>query len=237
MFRLFLCALDVITVFIGELAAKDLDKVNKISYAEQAERQRIQNARADLADIVAVDAKPTTEEAKQERCHPVLGFDRSLRRDIVRYFLAVQDLLYGFGHGVYIAAALRCKADRSTLEALAQHAVLINAHAAYRHLGLRDHRLHTDMRAIFEEKPKANVQVRFLFKRDALTGNAALDLERHLESCPAGIELLHDLFKRGGIGKIKFTGVGRKCGVFNAASKVIHNLFLVADCIVCMKVL
>ena len=55
---LFLFALDKISILVGELAAKNLDKVNKVPDAEQTCRQRIKNTRADLADIVAVDAKP-----------------------------------------------------------------------------------------------------------------------------------------------------------------------------------
>ena len=79
------------------------------------------------------------------------------------------------------------------------------------------------MCAVLEEKPETNVHIRFFLERDALPGNAAFDLERHLERCPAGIELLHDLLECGGIGKIKFTGTGRKCDVFHAAGKVIHS--------------
>ena len=60
-------------------------------------------------------------------------------------------------------------------------------------------------------------------RRDALPGNAALDLERHLERRPAGIELLHDLFQCGGIGKIKFTGTGCECCLFHAVGKVCHG--------------
>ena len=82
MLSLFLFTLDKVPALVGKLAAKNLDKVNKISDAEQASRQRIENTRADLADIVAVDAKPTTEEAEQECCQPVLRFDRNLWRDI-----------------------------------------------------------------------------------------------------------------------------------------------------------
>ena len=180
---------------------------------------------ADLADIVAVDAKPAKEEAEQECCHPVLRFGRNLRRDIVLYFLTVQNLLHGFRHGVDIGATLRCKADCRTLEALAQCTVLINAHTTNRHLGLRNDWLDPDVCAVLEEKPETNVHIRFFLERDALPGNAALDLERHLERCLAGIELLHDLFQCGGIGKIKFTGTGRECDVFHAAGKVIHNVF------------
>ena len=82
MLSLFLFALDKIPILVGELAAENLDKVNKVPDAEQTCRQRIENTRADLADILAVDAKPTTEEAEQERCQPVLRFDRNLWRDI-----------------------------------------------------------------------------------------------------------------------------------------------------------
>ena len=78
----FLFALDQVPVLVSKLAAENLDKVDKIPDANQAGRQRIENTRADLADIVAVDAKPTTEEAEQERCQPVLRFDRNLWRDI-----------------------------------------------------------------------------------------------------------------------------------------------------------
>ena len=35
-----------------------------------------------------------------------------------------------------------------------------------------------------------------------------------------------DLFQCGGIGKIKFTGAGRECDIFHAASKVIHSFLL-----------
>ena len=66
MLSLFLFALDKVPVLVGELAAENLDKVDKVSDAEQTCRQRIKNTRADLADIVAVDAKPAKEEAKQE---------------------------------------------------------------------------------------------------------------------------------------------------------------------------
>ena len=82
MLFLFLFALDKVPVLVGKFAAENLDKVNKVPDAEQTGRQRIENTRADLADIVAVDAKPTTEEAEQERCQPVLRFDRNLWRDI-----------------------------------------------------------------------------------------------------------------------------------------------------------
>ena len=85
MLSLFLFTLDQVPILVGELAAKNLDKVNKISDAEQAGRQRIENTRADLADIVAVDAEAAKEEAEQERCQPVLRFDRNLRRNIVLY--------------------------------------------------------------------------------------------------------------------------------------------------------
>ena len=78
---LFLFALDKIPVLVGKLAAENLDKVDKVPDTEQTGRQRIENTRADLADIVAVDAKPTTEEAEQKRCQPVLRFDRNLWRD------------------------------------------------------------------------------------------------------------------------------------------------------------
>ena len=172
-----------------------------------------------------MNAETAKEEAEQEGCQPVLGIGRNLRCDIVLYLLAVQNLLHGFGHGVDIAAALRCKADRCALETLAQRTVLVNAHSANRHLGLGDDRLDPDMRAVLQEKPETDVHIRLLFKRDALTGNAALDLERHLERRPAGIELLHDLFQCGGIGKIKFTGTGRKCCLFHAVGKVCHGAF------------
>ena len=82
MLSLFLYTLNKVPVLVGELAAENLDKVDKIPDAEQTCRQRIKNTRADFADIVAVDAKPTTEEAEQERCQPVLRFDRNLWRDI-----------------------------------------------------------------------------------------------------------------------------------------------------------
>ena len=67
MLSLFLFTLDKVPVLIGKLAAENLDKVDKVPDAEQASRQCIENTRAELADIVAVDAKPTTEEAEQER--------------------------------------------------------------------------------------------------------------------------------------------------------------------------
>lgn len=54
---LFLFTLDKIPILVGELAAENLDKVNKVPDAEQTCRQRIKNTRADLADIVAVDAE------------------------------------------------------------------------------------------------------------------------------------------------------------------------------------
>lgn len=54
---LFLFALDKVPILVGELAAENLDKVNKVPDAEQTCRQRIENTRADLSDIVAVDAE------------------------------------------------------------------------------------------------------------------------------------------------------------------------------------
>ena len=81
------------------------------------------------------------------------------------------------------------------------------------------------MCAVLEEKPETNVHIRFFLERDALTGNAALDLERHLERGSAGIEFVEDLLKRGGIGEIKFTGTGSECNVFHTACKVIHRFF------------
>ena len=172
-----------------------------------------------------MDAKTAKEEAKQECCHPVLRFDRNLRRNIVLYCLTVQNLLHGFRYGVDIGATLRCKTDRRTLETLAQCAVLIDAHTANRHLGLRNDRLNPDVCAILEVKPEANVHIWFFLKRDALSGNAAFDLEWHLERCSARIEFLHDFFQCGRIRKIKFTGTGSECNVFHTACKVIHRFF------------
>ena len=59
---LFLFTLDKIPILVGELAAENLDKVNKVPDAEQPCRQRIKNTRADLADIVAVDAEAAKEK-------------------------------------------------------------------------------------------------------------------------------------------------------------------------------
>ena len=92
------------THLVGKLTAENLDKVDKVSDAEQTGRQRVENACANLTDIVAVDAKTAKEEAKQECCHPVLRFDRNLRRNIVLYCLTVQNLLHGFRYGVDIGA-------------------------------------------------------------------------------------------------------------------------------------
>ena len=75
---LFLFALDAAAILVGKLTAKKLDKINKESDAEQTCRQRVENTRSDLADIVAVDAETAKEEAEQERCLPVLGFGRNL---------------------------------------------------------------------------------------------------------------------------------------------------------------
>ena len=106
-FFLFLFAPDKVSVLVGKLTAENLDKVDKVSDAEQTGRQRVENACANLTDIVAVDTKTAKEEAKQECCHPVLRFDRNLRRNIVLYCLTVQNLLHSFRHGVDIGATLR----------------------------------------------------------------------------------------------------------------------------------
>lgn len=57
-------------------------------------------------------------------------------RNVIRDRLAVEDLLYRVGHGVNVAAAICGETDRCALHALAQSAVLVNAHAADRRLGL-----------------------------------------------------------------------------------------------------
>ena len=80
------------------------------------------------------------------------------------------------------------------------------------------------MRAVPQEKPKADIQVRLFNKRDTLSRNAALNLKRHLERCPASSKLLHDFFNRGGIRKIKFTRTGRKRKILHTAGKVIHSV-------------
>ena len=57
-------------------------------------------------------------------------------RNVIRDRLAAEDLLYRVGYGVNVAAAICGEADRCALHALAQSAVLVNAHAADRRLGL-----------------------------------------------------------------------------------------------------
>ena len=66
MLSLFLFALDKVPVLVGKLAAENLDKVDKVSDAEQTCRQRVENAGANLTDIVAVDTK-TAKEGKQSK--------------------------------------------------------------------------------------------------------------------------------------------------------------------------
>ena len=82
------------------------------------------------------------------------------------------------------------------------------------------------MRAVLEIKPESNVQVRLFLKRDALSGNAALDFERHLERRGARIELFHDFFQCGGGREVKFTGVGCKSRFFHGVRKVFHCFLL-----------
>ena len=53
--------LDKVPVLVSKLAAENLEKVDKIPDAEQTCRQRIENTRADLADIVAVDTEMLEE--------------------------------------------------------------------------------------------------------------------------------------------------------------------------------
>ena len=68
MLSLFLFPPNRVSVLVGKLAAENLDKVNKISDAEQASRQQVEDARAGLADIEAMNAETAKEEAEQENC-------------------------------------------------------------------------------------------------------------------------------------------------------------------------
>ena len=54
---------DVVAIFVGELAADNLNQVDKIADAEHAESQRPENSGADLADIVTVHADVSEEYA------------------------------------------------------------------------------------------------------------------------------------------------------------------------------
>ena len=72
MLSLFLYTLNQVSVLVGEPAAENLDKVDKVPDAEQSGRQQVENARADLADIEAMNAEAAKEEAEQECCQPVL---------------------------------------------------------------------------------------------------------------------------------------------------------------------
>ena len=82
MLSLFLFPPDRVSVLVGELAADNLDEVYQISDAEQASRQQVEDARASLADIEAMNAETAKEEAEQEGCQPVLGIGRNLRCDM-----------------------------------------------------------------------------------------------------------------------------------------------------------
>ena len=64
MFLLFLFALDKVPVLVGELAQRILIKSTRYSDTEQVSRQRIENTRAALADIIEVDAETAQAEAE-----------------------------------------------------------------------------------------------------------------------------------------------------------------------------
>ena len=61
MLFLFLYTLNQVSVLVGEPAAENLDKVDKVPDAEQSGRQQVENARADLADIEAMNAEAAKE--------------------------------------------------------------------------------------------------------------------------------------------------------------------------------
>ena len=89
---------------------------------------------------------------------------------------------------------------------------------------------HPYARAVTAEIKKACAEtgadyMRIVRARTPLPGNAALDLEGHLKRRRADAELFHDFFQRGGIGKIKFTGIGCECSLFHAVGKIRHRTF------------
>ena len=58
---------DRFAVAVGERAAGDHDQVDQRADAEAAGREQPEHARADLADVEAVDAEPADEDAQQQR--------------------------------------------------------------------------------------------------------------------------------------------------------------------------
>ena len=64
--------LDISAVLVGEFSADDLDEIDQTADAKKAEGQCVENARADLAHIVAVHTDTAAEHTEQQCCHPVL---------------------------------------------------------------------------------------------------------------------------------------------------------------------
>ena len=61
-----LCLLNDVAVLIREFPGGDLDEVNEPADTEQAAGEEVENARADLARIEAVDARAADEDAQQQ---------------------------------------------------------------------------------------------------------------------------------------------------------------------------
>ena len=104
MLSLFLFPPNRVSVLVGKLAAENLDKVNKISDAEQAGRQQVEDARADLADIEAMNAETAKEEAEQEETVNIVKTKRFAMKPMDAEEACVQMELLGHNFFMFLNA-------------------------------------------------------------------------------------------------------------------------------------
>ena len=165
-----LCLLNDIAVLIREFPGGDLDEVDEPADTEETAGEEIENTRADLARIEAVDARAADKDAQQQEGQPVQGLIRAGHyrgRDVVGNRLVGKDLLDGVGHTVDVLA-LQQRSAGNALDALAHHAVFADVDAVDRGAAILRDRRDLDVRAVLDMEPDGKIKVWFLFKDDAL---------------------------------------------------------------------
>lgn len=96
-------SLDHVAVLVREFSGGDLDEIHKPADAEQTAGEQIENVRADLACIEAMDTGAADEDAQQQERQPVQGLVRAgghRRRYVVWNRLVGKDLFDGVGHSI-----------------------------------------------------------------------------------------------------------------------------------------
>ena len=90
---MFLGLCNEVTLFVGEFAADNLDKVNEVAYTEYACGEKPDNAGADFAYIEAVYSEAAEKEAENKGGKPILGggVRRYCRRNVVRNGFVVEN--------------------------------------------------------------------------------------------------------------------------------------------------